>query len=291
MPSDLTQLFAQLRREPMATVFASPETLRLEGTRRRRVRRAAVAGLAAAGVAVVAVTLTAVLPTPTSMVPPPGIIGSPTATTAEPTRTGPTPRATTPTVTTGPGPIPVTAFPADSELRFEYSEGTGIGLPEMCGAMTVPTPDLVASRSGGSYIDVPDPPGQNAPEGSMGVGIALYSDGGASRFMAALRDALITCPVDPDWMDGIWGPLTFAAIVGSTYGDETISFIASHETPIAPDSTATYTCQDLYEVVRVGDAVHAAEVHGWETCNADPALDRRLRDSAIDAFIDWATTL
>lgn len=87
------------------------------------------------------------------------------------------------------------------------------------------------------------------------------------------------------------GPYTFTAIAdGPVYGDETFRFSSSSEKQDFP-STEPYICESAYEVVRVGDAVHVADVDGWETCYVDPELDRRLRDSAIDAFTGWAATL
>jgi hypothetical protein len=298
MPSDLTERFDRFRREPLATVLADPEALRQEGTRRRRIRRAATAGLAAVAVAALAVTLTSVLPTPLGIPPPPpGIIASstPAATEPTPTRTTREPTPTpTPSATGSAEPtslIPDTAFSDDSQLLFE--DRADPLFPEFCGALSVETPDLLARRSRGSYIDVPDPPDQPAPEGYFDVQILLYTDGGASRFMESLRAAVATCRTDANWMEGMYGPLSLSAAAeeGPVYGDETFVFIASHEDPLSPSSTETYTCEDLYEVVRVGDAVHMADVDGWETCYADPELDRQLRDSSIDAFVAWALTL
>jgi hypothetical protein len=277
----------------LATVLAGPEALRQEGTRRGRVRRAVTVGLAAVAVAALAVTLTAVLPSPLGMPPPPpGIIATSTPTATEPTPTRTTREPTpTPSVTGSAEPtslIPDTAFAGDSELIFE--DRADPLFPEFCGALSVETPDLLASRSRGSYIDVPDPPDQLAPEGRLDVQILLYTDGGASRFMESLRAAVATCRVDPDWMHG---PLSLSAVTDErpVYGDETFAFIASYQAPLNPSTTETYTCQDLYEVVRVSDAVHMADVDGWETCYADPELDRRLRDSSIDAFVAWALAL
>jgi hypothetical protein len=302
MPSELTELFDRMRREPMASPLAAPEVLRRAGTRRRRMRRALVAGLAAAAVGVLAVSLTTILRTPLGLTPPPGIIGTPTTTSREPTpapTTSPTAIPTSSTVTpTQPSSlIPATAFP--NNLVIDGSTGNHTMLPGLCGLVSsdvdsdlVPeltnTTDLLASQWESVIIDVPDPPDQPHPEGAMDVQIMLFADGGADRFVESLREAVAACPTDPD---SRWGPSTVTAVVDApVYGDETFTFIAAAETVDHPE-TPPYICESLYEVVRVGDAVMAAEVNGWETCHTEPELDRQFRDDAIDAFVAWATSL
>lgn len=313
MRSDLTQLFDQLRREPLPVSIASPDVLRREGTRRQRVRRAVTAGLAAASAAAVAATVIAVLPSPQGLVPPPGI-GSPTAsvpTASGPTRSAPTPTTAEPTptetVTTEPTPttsldtslVPDAAFPAHIAIDLRNGgaseQGMRTVLPALCGLVSrdvdflrdlVDPGGLLANRLKYEMINAPDPPEAPFPEGMMFVQIMLFDEGGAARFLDSLRAAVSACRTDPDARRG---PYTFAVVTPvPTYGDETFAFTASHETQ--DYDMSPYTCEELYEVVRVGDAVMVAEVDGWETCYAEPGLDRELRDVAIDAFVDWATT-
>jgi hypothetical protein len=202
--------------------------------------------------------------------------GSPTA--------GATP-TTSPTAGAGATPVPQsTVVRADGFLR---SEDMGIGSVEIlpssrvsearinpCGDTSLPSDAARVARAAAFIMFQFGEPEGSTPDGTGYEVLARYRAGGASAYLADVRDAVGRCPTDVEGSSTLEREIVDEGFAG----DESVLVTHSHtyEFEGVPSTAVGMTA-----ALRVGELVIIVDVDGWEGTDVSRSDLDRLITAAI----------